>query len=530
MTNPAPTPRRNAGRVLARGAFTLALLAGTALTPGIAAGQTAPGGGSGGAPAPSGSPATPLARPAGPADFADLAARVTPAVVGVSVVSRAEVMRLSDLPPELRDTPFGDLLRRYFGEGRRRDGEGPPRGPRTMGLGSGFIIDPQGYVVTANHVVGNAERVTVSLANGREMPARVVGTDPQTDVALLKVDADAPLPQVPYGDSGALRVGEWLLAMGNPFGLGGTATAGIVSARGRQLGAGPYDDFIQTDAPINPGNSGGPLFNTRGEVVGMNTAIFSPSGGNIGIGFAVPSNLVQRIANDLRDHGRVERGWLGVSLQPLDPELARALGLQEPHGALIAMVEPDSPAARAGLQPGDVVVQAGGQAIEQPRDLATAVGTAKPGSTLTLSVLHDGQRGERQVTLGEPPGQQAAAARRAREGRGEANASTGSLGLALAPRVGGPRSEGGVEVVRVRPGSVAEERGLQVGDVILRAGDRAVSRPREVAEAVNAAREAGRPAIALQIERGEARAFVALPLNQQRQGERGGGSETGSND
>ncbi|MBW8268667.1 DegQ family serine endoprotease [Caldovatus aquaticus] len=518
MAETVSSPRRRSRLAGTAGALAVAFATlAPAPPPGGAVAQTAPG-------APPSSPlAVPLARPAGPADFADLAARVTPAVVGISVVGRAEALRMGELPPELRGTPLEEFLRRFFGDGGGPDGPAQPRGRRTFGLGSGFLLDPQGHIVTAHHVVGNAERVTVELHDGRELPARVVGTDPQTDIALLKIEAREPLPHVPFGDSDALRVGEWVLAMGNPFGLGETATAGIVSARGRQIGAGPYDDFIQTDAPINPGNSGGPLFNTRGEVVGINTAIFSPSGGNIGIGFAVPSNLARRIVAELRDHGRVERGWLGVSLQPLDADLAQALGLPEAKGALIAAVEPGSPAARAGLQPGDVVVAAGGQPVERPRDLANAVATAKPGSTLALAIVRAGRRLEQQVGVGEPPGQQAAAAGERARDRREAE-STGPLGLLLAPRRGVPPGQGGAEVVRVLPGSVAEERGLRPGDVILRAGDRAVQSPRDVAEAVNAAREAGRPAVALQIQRGENRAFLALPLNRLRAAEAGSGN------
>ena len=260
-----------------------------------------------------------------------------------------------------------------------------------MGQGSGFIIDRAGYVVTNNHVVGEADTVKVELADGRELPAKVVGTDPKTDIALLKIDAGGDLPTVKFGDSDHLRVGEWVLAMGNPFGLGGTATSGIVSARGRQIGAGPYDDFIQTDASINPGNSGGPLFNTDGEVVGVNTAIFSPSGGNIGIGFAVPSALVQGVVAQLQQNGRVERGWLGVSMQKLDAELAAALSIKDAKGTLIGGVERDGPAAKAGLQPGDVVTAVGERPVTQPRDLAEAVAAVKPGGSVTLHLLRDGK-------------------------------------------------------------------------------------------------------------------------------------------
>jgi serine protease Do len=445
----------------------------------------------------------PAAAPAGAAtNFSDLVARVAPAVVRVTVVGQGG-MQAMEIPPELRGTPFEEFFRRFGAPGQI-----PQRPRRTMGQGSGFIIDGSGLVVTNNHVVGNADRVRVELADGRELPAQVVGTDPQTDIALLKVEAGAPLPTVPWGDSEALRVGEPVLAMGNPFGLGGTATSGIVSARGRQIGAGPYDDFIQTDASINPGNSGGPLFNLRGEVVGVNTAIFSPSGGNIGIGFAVPSAIARRVVEDLRDDGRVQRGWLGVSLQPVDRELAEALGTPEAEGALIAAVEPGSPAARGGLQAGDVVTKAGQREVESPRDLAAAVAESEPGATLALTLRRDGQQREQQVTLGTTPDRRDDVA--ARGGR-QGEQSTGALGLALGPRQGGP----GAAVVRVGPGSVAEARGLQPGDVILRAGDRDVSSPGDVASAVEAARNAGRPAIALQIQRGDLRSFVALPLRAQ---------------
>jgi serine protease Do len=480
-------PRRPNGRTTALAAGALALALGTtALTqwsPHATAQSVAPG------------TAVALPRPVGP-DFADLVAQVSPAVVRINVVGRTPT---AQIPPELRGTPF----ERFF---RERQGSQGQRRP--MGQGSGFIIDPAGFVVTNNHVVGQAEAVRVELADGRELEARVVGSDPRTDLALLKIEAGGNLPTVAFGDSDRLRVGQWVLAMGNPFGLGGTATAGIVSARGRQIGAGPYDDFIQTDASINPGNSGGPLFNAAGEVVGVNAAIFSPSGGNIGIGFAVPSSLAQSVVEQLKESGRVERGWLGVVMQPVDAALAEALQLPDSKGALIGAVEPDGPAAKAGLQPGDVVVGFNDHVIEIPRDLAEAVGSLKPGAKAKATVLRDGERREQQVTLGDMPDSQEAAASGGGSGSAEAEPATG-LGLALAPR---SRDGSGAVVAQVQPGSVAATQGLQPGDVILRAGDRTVSRPGDVAEAIGAARRSGRPAIALQIERNGGRAFVALPL------------------
>ena len=492
-----PTKRTT---ILASGALALAL-ATTALTPIRHAAEAQP------APlnAPEAQPvllnapgntAVALPRPVGP-DFADLVARVTPAVVRVSVVGHVQAAAV-DLPPGLRGSPFEEFLNRQRGDQR---GDQAPR--RTAGQGSGFIINAGGFIVTNNHVVGSADAVKVELADGRSLAARVVGTDPQTDLALLKVEAGGPLPTVAFGDSDRLRVGEWVLAMGNPFGLGGSATAGIVSARGRQIGAGPDDDFIQTDAAINPGNSGGPLFAASGEVMGINSAIFSPSGGNIGIGFAVPSHLAQQVIAQLQAHGRVERGWLGVSMQALDAETAAALGAPDLKGALVAAVERNSPAARGGLQPGDVVQGLDGKPVATPRALAAAVAEVKPGATATIEVLRDGKRQEQRVTFGQQP-----AVREASRGAVPAGPRQDSLGLALAPN----GKDGGAVVAEIAPDSIAAERGLQPGDVIHRAGDRAVAGPRDVAEAVGAARQAGRTAIALQVERDGGRMIVALPL------------------
>jgi serine protease Do len=419
-----------------------------------------------------------LPRTAGP-DFADMAARVGPSVVRVMTTERTG--------------PRQDAPRRF---GPR---PAPEQGERRGGQGSGFVIHADGFIVTNAHVVGENAEVRVELADGREVAARVVGRDTATDIALIKVDAGAPLAALSFGDSDRTRVGEWVMAMGNPFGLGGTVTAGIVSARGRQIGAGPYDDFIQTDASINPGNSGGPLFNAAGEVVGVNTAIFSPSGGNIGIGFAVPSKMVQSVVAQLREHGAVSRGWLGVSLQPLDRDLAAAMRVADAKGALVNGVEPDSPAAKAGLRAGDVITAIDGRRVENPRDLAAGVADVAPGRSATLAVLRDGATIEQRVEIGANP------ANRAAGKPGEP--AQPALGLGLAPR-----PQGGVAITRVEPGSVAAERGLREGDVVLRADGREASQPRDVSEAVSAARGAGRPSIALQVERDGARRFVAIPL------------------
>jgi serine protease Do len=326
-------------------------------------------------------------------DFADLAERVLPAVVNIAVTAE---QRSVEMPPEFRGTPF----ERFFRERQRR-------GPREVsGAGSGFIIDPTGFVVTNNHVVGSASRVVVSLQNGTEYPARVVGSDDLTDLALLKIEprGGAALPTVTWGSSGNLRIGQWVLAAGNPFGLGGTVTSGIVSARGREIGAGPFDDFLQTDAAINPGNSGGPLFNIAGEVVGISTAIYSPSGASAGIGFATPSDLARPVIEQLRRDGRVERGWLGVSVQDAVAEEG-GRGGEARRGVMIAGIERNSPAARAGLRQGDVVTGVNGERIESSRVLVRNVAAVPPGQTVRLNVLREGREREVAVQVGRrPPG------------------------------------------------------------------------------------------------------------------------------
>lgn len=353
MRTPSPPPPRRA--VLALGLAAPAALLGCAASPAQAQRAALP-------------------------DFADLAERVLPAVVNIAVQGEAA----AQAPPEFRGTPF----ERYF-RGRRE---------RTQGAGSGFVIDPAGFVVTNNHVVGTSSRVTVSLQNGTELPARVVGTDELTDLALLRVEPRATLVSVPWGSSNAMRVGQWVLAAGNPFGLGGTVTSGIVSARGREIGAGPFDDFIQTDAAINPGNSGGPLFNVAGEVIGISTAIYSPSGANAGIGFATPSDLARPVIEQLRRDGRVERGWLGVSVQDLVPE--------QPGGrraVLVTDVVRGGPSQRGGLRPGDVVVTVNGERTETSRALVRTVAAVAPGQPVRLGVQREGRSQELTVIVGRRP-------------------------------------------------------------------------------------------------------------------------------
>jgi len=326
-------------------------------------------------------------------DFADLAERVLPAVVSISVTSEAR----GEIPPELRGTPF----ERYFRDRLRG------RGQQVMGAGSGFVIDPSGLLVTNNHVIGNASRVQVTFQNGQEYAASLVGMDELTDLALLRIEARSPLPALGWGSSAALRVGNWVLAAGNPFGLGGSITSGIVSARGREIGAGPFDDFIQTDAPINPGNSGGPLFNTAGEVIGINTAIYSPSGASAGIGFAVPSDLARGVIDQLRSSGRVERGWLGVSVQDADSAEPGGLrrGAAAAGGVLVAGVERGSPASRAGLRQGDQVLAINGGAVDTSRALVRGIAAVAPGQTVRLTILRNGRPMELPVQVGRRPAQ-----------------------------------------------------------------------------------------------------------------------------
>jgi serine protease Do len=319
-------------------------------------------------------------------DFADLAERVLPAVVSIAVTGE---QKSADLPPEFRGTPF----ERYFRDRQRRGRQ------ETMGAGSGFVIDPAGFIVTNTHVIGNANRVVIQLRNGTDYPARVIGQDELTDLALVKIEPSAPLSALSWGKSATARIGSWVIAAGNPFGLGGSITVGIVSARGREIGAGPFDDFIQTDAAINPGNSGGPLFNQLGEVIGINTAIYSPSGANAGVGFATPSDLARPVIERLLRDGRVDRGWLGISVADASTEQARRQGT----GVLVAGVEPNSPAARAGLRQGDVVLSVNGEKAESARALVRSIAAVAPGQIVRLQILREGTEREVAVQVGRRP-------------------------------------------------------------------------------------------------------------------------------
>ena len=454
--------------------------------------------------------------------FADVVEKVSPAVVSVRVQSKVEPASfrgegfgfgMQDMPG-FDDLPDDHPLKRFFREfrgdrpdGNRRGGRG---GPRPMAQGSGFFISEDGYLVTNNHVISGGNSYSVVMDDGTEIDARLVGSDPRTDLAVLKVDEEREFTYVAFEEDNKVRVGDWVVAVGNPFGLGGTVTAGIVSARGRDIGAGPYDDFIQIDAAVNRGNSGGPAFNLNGEVVGVNTAIFSPSGGNVGIAFAIPASVAQNVVEELIETGSVERGWLGVQIQPVTEDIAESLGLAAAEGALVSEPQADSPAAEAGVRAGDVIVSVDGETVESPRELARKIGNMNPGETVEVAVWRGGEEQSVEITLGELPGiDRLAAAGEDRPG----DIAPGALedfGLTVTPAEDGP----GLVVTDVAVGSTAEERGIQAGDVILSINTRDVSNADDIAAAIDEATEAGRKAVLVRIERDETTRFVALPVGQ----------------
>jgi serine protease Do len=472
-----------------RTALAAALLATTALTGGAATvwAQTAPV-----------NPPAQAPRAVLP-DFSGLVAQVKPAVV--SVTTTLNVVQ-ADGPRMPLPFPFNQMV---------------PQGPQNGGggvheaRGSGFLIRADGLIVTNNHVVKDASSVSVTLDDGTELKAKVLGTDPRTDIALLKVDAGHSLPFIQLGNSHDVRPGEWVVAMGNPFGLGGTVTAGIVSALSRDIGAGPYDQFIQVDAPINQGNSGGPLFTQEGKVIGMNTAIFSPTGGSIGIGFAIPSDMIRGVTNQLIATGHVTRGYVGVAAQVVSPSMAKALRLPETAGALLANVETGSPAAKAGLEAGDVIEAVNGQKIATPRDLAMTVATVQPGEEAKFHIVRDGQDRDIDVKVAELPADKTVHA------RAEDASSHGQLGLALAPLTPDARQQlevpeglDGAVVRGVNPGSPAEQAGLRQGDVIVGVGNQKVGSPGDVSKAIGSALNGKDHVVALRVLRDGQVAFVGV--------------------
>jgi serine protease Do len=389
--------------------------------------------------------------------------------------------------------------------------EGMPRGRGRnviTGQGSGFFISADGYAVTNNHVVEKAESVQITTDDGKIHKAKVIGADPRTDLALIKVE-DGPFPYVKLSDKSP-RIGDWVLAVGNPFGLGGTVTAGIVSARGRDIGASAYDDFIQIDAPVNKGNSGGPTFDTDGNVIGVNTAIFSPSGGSVGIAFAIPSETVSTVVAQLKEHGAVTRGWIGVQIQPVTQDIADSLGLKKAEGALVAEPQANSPAQKAGIEAGDVITSVDGKEVKDARDLAKRIGAMAPKASVKLTVLHKGSEKAVTLTLGELPNAKEA---RTDSGDGDSGADLGKLGLTLAPaaRVSGSGSEG-VVVTGVDSSGIAADHGFSTGDVILEVAGKSVSTPADVRDVVSNARTDGKRSVLMRVKKGDNTRFVALPL------------------
>jgi serine protease Do len=443
--------------------------------------------------------------------FADVAERVSPAVVNVTVESVSMTPKIS-IPghPDLEDgAPMQEFFRHFFEQ------PGSPAPRRAQGAGSGFFIDAEGLVVTNHHVIDGADEVTVTLNDGTQYEAKVLGRDDKTDLALLKIDAKTPTPYVDLGDSTTTRVGDWVLAVGNPFGLGGTVNAGIVSARGRDINSGPYDDYIQIDAPINRGNSGGPLFDVYGRVIGVNTAIFSPTGGNVGIGFAIPAETVRDIVADLKEFGHVERGWLGVQIQPVTEELAAGLGLDGTDGVLVADILPDGPAQGSDLQAGDVIVTAGGQTMKDYKDLPKLIASTKAGTRMDLAIIRDGKPRTVQISIGHMPDENPLASREKAPSPEDAK---GRLGLYLSPLTPEVRreqrieAETGVFVVRVEPGSPAAAAGIESGNIITMVGGERVDDPDQVVAAVRAAVKEERAAVVLRVEKEGKPLFVAVPF------------------
>ena len=456
-------------------------------------------------------------------DFSDLAAKVTPAVVNVAVTMKAG----SDGGDDVRmsgqqDKQMEEFMKRFAERFGQPAQPGKPQGkqrPADKGqaVGTGFIVDAKGTIVTNFHVVSKADSITVTMADGTKLPAKMLGGDEKTDLAVLKVESDKALPVVTFGDAAKVRVGQAVMAVGNPFGLGGTVTTGIVSARGRDIQSGPFDDYIQTDAAINRGNSGGPLFNMDGNVIGINTAIYSPSGGSIGLGFAIPSSLAEPIVAQLKESGRVERGLLGVQIQPMTKEIAESLSLKSDKGALVAMVQPDSPALAAGIKSGDVIVSVDGKPVESVKELTRAISALKPGSSVKLGFWRDGKDMAVTAKVGDQKEESAIIKAKADGKPAEvAKPEPMAYGVSLAPispearkQLGLDSAVNGALVASVEPGSPADDMGLKAGDVLQQVGRDAVDSPKAAAEKLKEARKTGKPVL-MKIYREGMTRFVAI--------------------
>jgi serine protease Do len=449
----------------------------------------------------------------GPTGFADLIAKVKPAVISVRVkvdrtadASDTDGPQMNDdeqgLPPGM---PFEKFFRQYGENGPRAK---MPHHEMVTGVGSGFFISADGYAVTNNHVVDHASSVEITTDDGKTYTAKVIGTDAKTDLALIKVDGKSDFTFVNF-ETDAPRVGDWVVAVGNPYGLGGTVTAGIISAEGRDIGSGPYDDYIQIDAPINKGNSGGPTFDTKGNVIGVNTAIYSPSGGSVGIGFDIPASTVKMVVAQLKDKGSVTRAWLGVQVQPVTADIANSLGMKNAAGALVAEAQADTPAAQAGVKAGDVITAVNGNAVKDSRTLAREISGMAPGSAAKLDVLRNGENKTITVTLATMPNQPQ------KQARADDSAMPGTprLGVAVAPanEVAGAGAKG-VVITQVDPDGPAAERGLKSGDVILDVAGKSVSSAGELRSALKDAKAGGKKDVLMRIKTADSTHFVAVPL------------------
>jgi serine protease Do len=458
----------------------------------------------------------------GPDSVADIAEGLQDSVVNISTTQMLKGPAESNpTGPGPKGSPFEEFFDDFFDD---EDKEGLPR--KVSSLGSGFVIDPSGLVVTNNHVIEGADEIIINFTDGSKLKViKILGHDPKTDLALLQVEPKKPLKAVTFGDSSKMRVGDWVMAIGNPFGLGGSVTVGIISATKRDINAGPYDDFLQTDAAINRGNSGGPLFNMDGQVIGVNTAIISPSGGSIGIGFAVPSNSAVKVVDQLKQYGETRRGWLGVHVQNVTQEIADSLGMPQPSGALVANVSPNSPASAAGLQPSDVILKFDGQPIENMRSLPRAVASTAIGKSVPVELLRKGQTVDVNVTVGRLPEDEEAEDGAGTNGGGEEQETKPEreelLGLSIAPlteelrnQYGIGRAVEGVVITEVKPDSPAAQKAVKPGDVIVEVTQEKVKQPQDVRARLLAVKKSGRRSVLLLLSdaKGELR-FVAVPTS-----------------
>ena len=451
----------------------------------------------------------------GPTGFADLVTKVKPAVISVRVrLDQADEADEGDannqeLPPSMKGTPFEKFFRQY--DFPNNQSNQPHRHEVITGVGSGFFISADGYAVTNNHVVDHAKSVQVTTDDGQIYNAKVIGTDAKTDLALIKVDGKNDFTYVNF-ESATPRVGDWVVAVGNPYGLGGTVTAGIISAKGREISSSPYDDYLQIDAPINKGNSGGPTFDTNGNVIGVNTAIYSPSGGSVGIGFDIPASTVKMVVAQLKEHGKVTRAWLGVQVQPVTSGIADSLGLKKAEGALVDGAEPNTPAAQAGLQAGDVITAVNGKAIKDSRSLARDISAMAPGSSTKLDILRKGESKTITVTLATMPNQPRHEAN-ASESENGAMSGTPHLGLSVAPAgdVAGA-GEKGVVITAVDPDGPAAEHGLKAGDVILDVGGKSVGTVSDLRSALSQAKSGGKKDVLMRVKTADSTHFIAVPI------------------